>query len=158
MLLNLFCILIISLYSCCSHQESGHHDDAVRDYEIVFKKDPSPENKATLKEAKKLQKLAKRKDYYKILGLGKSASTDDIRKAYRKQALLHHPDRHVDADESVRKDEEHIFKEVSEAYSILSDSQKRARYDGGHDLDEGFDMGKCNESECVSLFGWFFRF
>lgn len=107
----------------------------------MFKKEPSSDNKATLKEAKHLQKLAKRKDYYKILGLSRSANADDVKKAYRKKAMLHHPDRHADADDRVKAEEEGLFKEVSEAYCVLSDSGKRARYDNGQDL-EGMNISK----------------
>lgn len=122
------------------YQEHGDHDEAVREYNSICQKDPSAENKAALREAKRLQKLAKRKDYYKILGLGKSASADDVKKAYRKNAMLHHPDRHADAEDSVKTKEEQIFKEIAEAYSVLSDSQKRARYDNGQDIEDMMDM------------------
>lgn len=143
------CRLLILLYKLdwhcgyvCSYQDSGDHDEAVRGYELLFKKAPSEDNKAVLREAKRQQKLAKRKDYYKILGLlSKSANGDDVKKAYRKNAMLHHPDRHANADESVKIEEERIFKEVSEAYSVLSDSTKRARYDNGQDLEDNL-MGK----------------
>jgi curved DNA-binding protein len=64
------------------------------------------------------------KDYYKILGVGRSASTDEIRKAYRKLAMQHHPDRNPGD-----KQAEEQFKEINEAYQVLSDSEKRARYD-----------------------------
>jgi curved DNA-binding protein len=64
------------------------------------------------------------KDYYQILGLERSASKDDIRKAYRKLALQHHPDRNPGD-----KQAEDRFKEVNEAYQVLSDPQKRSRYD-----------------------------
>lgn len=123
------------------YQECGKHDEAVRDFEFLCKRDRSSENEATLKEAKRLQKLAKRKDYYKILGLAKSANGEDIKKAYRKAAMLHHPDRHAQADEAVRQEEEQIFKEVGEAYSVLSDTRKRTRYDNGQDMDDMMDMG-----------------
>ena len=49
------------------------------------------DNKRLLYEAKMTLKKSKRKDYYKILGIGKNASTDDIKKAYRKRAMVHHP-------------------------------------------------------------------
>lgn len=64
------------------------------------------------------------KDYYKILGLERSASADDVRKAYRKLAMQYHPDRNPD-----NKQAEEKFKEINEAYQVLSDTQKRARYD-----------------------------
>src|SRR5688572_4930647 len=69
--------------------------------------------------------MAKR-DYYDILGLPKNASDEDIKKAYRKLAMKHHPDRNQ--GDGARKSEEH-FKEAKEAYEMLSDPQKRAAYD-----------------------------
>jgi curved DNA-binding protein len=63
------------------------------------------------------------KDYYKTLGLEKSASAEDIKKAYRNLAKKHHP------DSNKSPDAEKKFKEISEAYSVLSDSEKRKKYD-----------------------------
>lgn len=64
------------------------------------------------------------KDYYKILGVDRKASADDIRSAYRKLAMKYHPDKnHGD------KKAEEKFKEINEAYQVLSDAEKRARYD-----------------------------
>lgn len=135
-----FFVTLTLLYT--SYQEHGDHDEAVREYNFICQKDPSAENKAVLREAKRLQKLANRKDYYKLLGISKSGSADDIKKAYRKNAMLHHPDRHADAEDSVRTKEEQIFKEIAEAYSVLSDVKKRARYDNGQDIADMVDMGK----------------
>jgi molecular chaperone DnaJ len=69
--------------------------------------------------------MAKR-DYYEILGVAKNASDEDIKKAYRKLAMKHHPDRNQ--GDGAKKSEEQ-FKEVKEAYEMLSDAQKRAAYD-----------------------------
>lgn len=76
------------------------------------------------------------KDYYQILGLPKSASDADIKRAYRRLAKQYHPD--VNKGE---KNAEERFKEVSEAYSVLSDSKKRKQYDmfGSGAFDGGFD-------------------
>jgi len=64
------------------------------------------------------------KDYYKVLGVERSASGDDVRKAYRKLAMQFHPDRNPNDTQAEEK-----FKEINEAYQVLSDPQKRARYD-----------------------------
>ena len=64
------------------------------------------------------------KDYYKVLGVERNASEDDIRKAYRKLAMQYHPDRNPND-----KQAEERFKEINEAYQVLSDSKKRAHYD-----------------------------
>lgn len=69
--------------------------------------------------------MAAKSDYYDILGVSKSATQDEIKKAYRKQALEWHPDRHRDEKEAAEK----RFKEINEAYQILSDTQKRQAYD-----------------------------
>lgn len=76
--------------------------------------------------------MASKKDYYEVLGVQKSASVDEIKKAYRKLALEFHPDRNK------AKDAEEKFKEISEAYAVLSDQKKREQYDQfGH---AGFDQ------------------
>jgi curved DNA-binding protein len=64
------------------------------------------------------------KDYYKILGVERNASEEDIRKAYRKMAMQYHPDRNPDD-----KQAEERFKEINEAYQVLNDPKKRAHYD-----------------------------
>lgn len=73
--------------------------------------------------------MAQKRDYYEILGLQRGASTDDIKSAYRKLALKWHPDRWIDGSESEKKTAEEKFKEASEAYSVLSDPDKKAKYD-----------------------------
>jgi molecular chaperone DnaJ len=68
--------------------------------------------------------LASKKDYYELLAVGRNANEEEIKKAYRKLALQYHPDRNPGDKQAEEK-----FKEVSEAYSVLSDTQKRAQYD-----------------------------
>ncbi|XP_054156109.1 dnaJ homolog subfamily C member 7-like [Oppia nitens] len=109
--------------------DNEQYEEAVRDYETVYKKDKSRENKQLLDNAKLELKKSKRKDYYKILGVPKSANEDEIKKAYRKLAVMHHPDKHSTAPEAERKDHEKKFKEVGEAYAVLSDAEKRKIYD-----------------------------
>jgi len=72
--------------------------------------------------------MAKKRDYYEVLGLNRDASDEDIKKAYRKLAMKHHPDRNPDSKEAEDK-----FKEAKEAYEVLSEPEKRRAYDAyGH--------------------------
>ena len=79
-----------------------------------------------------------KRDYYEVLGVDKSASADDIKKAYRKLAMKYHPDRNP-GDKSA----EEKFKEIGEAYEVLSDADKKARYDqyGFAGVDPNFAAG-----------------
>ena len=102
-----------------------------------------------------------KRDYYEVLGVSKGASEEEIKKAYKKLARKYHPDLNPDNKEAEEK-----FKEVNEAYEILSDSNKKARYDqfgfagvdpnygagaGGGGFDGGFDFGDLGD-----IFGSFF--
>ena len=76
-------------------------------------------------------------DYYQTLGVSKSDSEEDIRKAFRKKAMEYHPDRNKNSDAEAK------FKDINEAYQVLSDSKKRAQYDrfgpAGVNGNSGFD-------------------
>ena len=94
-------------------------------------------------------KMSQKKDFYEVLGVSRSANESEIKKAYRKLALKYHPDKNPDDKASEDK-----FKEAAEAYEVLSDSDKRARYDrfghagmggasggrGGMDMDDIFSQ------------------
>ena len=68
--------------------------------------------------------MAEKRDYYEVLGVGKNANADEIKKAYRKAAIKYHPDKNPGDKEAEEK-----FKEAAEAYDVLSNPDKRARYD-----------------------------
>jgi molecular chaperone DnaJ len=95
--------------------------------------------------------MAKR-DYYEILGIDKKASAADIKKAYRKMAIKYHPDKNPDDKEA-----EANFKEAAEAYEVLSNADKKARYDQfGHQAFDGaggFGGGGMNMDDIFSQFG-----
>lgn len=92
-----------------------------------------------------------KQDYYEILGLNKSASAAEIKKAYRKKAIEFHPDKNPGDSKA-----EEMFKKAAEAYEVLSDPDKRARYDQyGHAAFEGggFGGGGMNMEDIFSQFG-----
>ncbi len=105
--------------------------------------------------------MATKRDYYEVLGVSRTASDEEIKKAYRKLALQHHPDRNAG-----NKAAEEKFKELSEAYEVLNDSQKRQQYDqyghaglrssfgpGGFDFSRDFTHGADLHDIFGDLFG-----
>ena len=90
-----------------------------------------------------------KRDYYEVLGVAKNASDDDIKKAYRKLAMKHHPDRNQ--GDGAKKSEEK-FKEAKEAYEMLSDPQKRAAYDqyGHAGVDPNMGRGRARKASAAS--------
>ena len=102
--------------------------------------------------------MAKR-DYYEVLGVAKTATADEIKKAYRKKAIQYHPDRNPGDKEAEEK-----FKEAAEAYEVLSNADKRARYDqfgfagvdgaaGGGSGFGGFSGQGMSMDDIFSMFG-----
>ena len=95
-----------------------------------------------------------KRDYYEILGVGRTASADEIKKAYRKVAMQYHPDRNPGD-----KTAEEKFKEAAEAYEVLSDSEKKAQYDRyghaglGGNARGGHGGGGMNMEDIFSQFG-----
>jgi DnaJ family protein C protein 7 len=116
-----------------AHMAMSRYQDAVYDYEAANKLAPSQEIERGLREAKTALKQANRKDYYKILGVTRGATEADIKKGYRLAALKYHPDK---AAANERAEAEQKFKDVGEAYGVLSDADKRRKYDSGQDLEE----------------------
>jgi DnaJ family protein C protein 7 len=120
------------------YMDLRNFDKAVRDYKSAFQMDRSPENMRRVEYAQLALKRSKRKDYYSILGVHRNATADEIKKEYRRTALIHHPDHHrqVNAFEVDRKGEKK-YKEVGEAFAALSNPESRAWHDR-----------KCAEEPC----------
>ncbi len=96
--------------------------------------------------------MSTKRDYYEVLGVSKSATADELKKAYRKLAMKYHPDRNPDDKEAEDK-----FKEAAEAYEVLSNDQKRAQYDrfghAGMGGAGGFGGASMNMEDIFSQFG-----
>ncbi|KAN0063670.1 hypothetical protein ACQY0O_003719 [Thecaphora frezii] len=120
-----------------AHLASEQYEEAVRDFKKAVEESAvsggaeAESLKRELRSAEIDLKRSKKKDYYKILSIPKDASQSDIKKAYRKESLKHHPDKGGDEEK---------FKLCSEAYNVLSDETKRRRYDAGVDDPES-DFG-----------------
>jgi DnaJ family protein C protein 7 len=120
--------------------QSGNWEEAIRELKAL--QEQEPQDASIAKEIRKAElelKKSKRKDYYKILGVEKDADDNSIKKAYRKAAIVHHPDKNPNDEHAAER-----FKDIGEAYETLSDPEKRARYDSGEDLMdpmEGFGGG-----------------
>jgi len=93
--------------------------------------------------------MSEKRDYYEVLAIGREASADEIKKAYRQAALKNHPDRNP-GDEAA----EGRFKEASEAYAVLSDADKRVQYDrfGHAGVNGGFDFAQAGVGDILSQF------
>lgn len=100
--------------------------------------------------------MAEKRDYYEVLGVEKNASAEEIKKAYRKKAIQYHPDKNPGDKEAEEK-----FKEAAEAYEVLSDPQKRQRYDqfghAGMSGFGGFSGGGFTMEDIFSQFGDLFE-
>ncbi|OWZ02752.1 hypothetical protein PHMEG_00025634, partial [Phytophthora megakarya] len=111
------------------------YEDAVRSAKRAAELDDSSnEFKEKVAQAEAALKQSKTKNYYKILGVARNSEAKEIKKAYRKQALEWHPDKHTDKDEAEREAVEKRFHDIAEAYEILSNDETRAKYDRGEDV------------------------
>jgi len=129
-----------------SYLMMGGEDDcqkAIRDYESVMnlaeKRGDAvqmKEMKLKLREAQVALKRSKQKDFYKMLGCPRDATESEIKKCYRKTALKWHPDRHANSSEEKKIEAEKVFRDCNLAYEVLSDAQKKQKYDSGVDVED----------------------
>jgi len=79
-------------------------------------------------------------DLYAVLSIDTNAKLEDIKKAYRRKALVYHPDKHSTANDKAKADASTKFQQIGFAYSVLSDEKRRQRYDKTGKTDEGFQL------------------
>lgn len=128
------------------HMKLGNFEEAKYDFKKVTELEPyNQEAKSGFEDAKKKEKAAKKKDYYKVLDLPRDANENQIRKAYKVLALKWHPDKNSQ-DDTQKEMAEKKFKEITEAYEVLSDPKKKQMFDSGVDP---------NDPESNSGFGGF---
>ena len=81
-------------------------------------------------------------DLYAVLSIESSATDEDIKKAYRKLALIYHPDKHASSTEAAKQAASRKFQQVGFAYAVLSDKKRRKKYDTTGSTEEGFDLAE----------------
>jgi DnaJ homolog subfamily C member 7 len=128
------------------NQKLSNHEEALRDFQTASNLEPSEYKvDSKIRDAQAKAKEAAKKDYYKILGLEKGATDEQIKKAYRKMAMKYHPDRNQGGTDEDRLKAEKMFKDVNEANDVLTDPKKKQQFDMGmYDPTGGaggFDMG-----------------
>jgi DnaJ family protein C protein 7 len=116
---------------------------ALQDFEKVYdlaekggNEEQMRDMKKKIQEAQVQLKRSKQKDFYKILGVPRDASDAEVKKGYRKLALKWHPDRHANSAQGEKEEAEKVFRDINLAYEVLSDPQKKAKYDSGVDIED----------------------
>lgn len=118
-----------------AQQSADQFEQAVRTFQQAVEiatEDNKQEAQEKLKNSQVALKQSKEKNYYKILGLQRSATKKEIKKAYRELALKWHPDKNLDDQEKAEK----MFQDISEAYEVLSDDELKGKYDRGEEVFE----------------------
>ncbi|XP_050304140.1 dnaJ homolog subfamily C member 3 [Anthonomus grandis grandis] len=116
-----------------AYLQSEQYDDAIKDFRAALEIDKNFERaKEGLDKAENRQKQSERRDYYKILGVKRTATKKEIVKAYRKAAQKWHPDNYQQ-DEKMKKIAEKKFIDIAAAKEVLTDEEKRRQFDSGED-------------------------
>mgnify|MGYP003386308102 FL=1 len=124
MFVCLFCSDFEKAYEIYSNTTGDEDDEKTNKAEMKAAK-------TKVQQAKVALKRSKRKDLYALLGVAQTATEEEIKKAYKKKALVYHPDRNSGKSDVQKAENEKIFKEINSAYEILMDKQKKALYDQG---------------------------
>lgn len=111
------------------HMNMRNFRKVVEDYEALVKIEKSNETEEMLRKARFALERSQSDNYYDILEIDRTAAVEDIKKSYKKLALIHHPDKHSNASDNETKEQQEIFKKISVAYEVLSDPVKRRAYD-----------------------------
>lgn len=136
------------------HMHAEKYESAIADFTSAFEQARSEGSdadakalRADVQKAEVALKRSKTKDYYKILGVPRDCGEPELKKAYRRASLLHHPDKGGDEEQ---------FKLAAEAWGVLSDPQRRRRYDLGEDEDgQSAGMGGGMNGDLADLFAQF---
>jgi DnaJ homolog subfamily C member 7 len=123
------------------YMELKMFEEAKYDFQRVKDKEPGNQDVIkSLEQAKKEEKQAKKRDYYKILGLDRNANENEIKKAYKKLAIKWHPDKNNQSEEA-KKLAEKTFRDINDAYTVLSDPKKKQMFDAGMDPNNPDEAG-----------------
>ncbi|XP_055301013.1 uncharacterized protein LOC129567771 [Sitodiplosis mosellana] len=112
-----------------SYKHMRNFSKCVNDYEELVRLENTTMDRTMLIDAKMNLAKSRSNNYYDILDIPKTATAPDIKKAYRKLSLIHHPDKHADASEQEKHEQQEIFKKINVAYETLSKPTKKMYYD-----------------------------
>lgn len=117
------------------HAKLGKYSEAIHDFTTVLQSQPNNHRmRQRIQEMQNAKKLAERKDYYKILDLPRDCTKQQVKVQFRKMALVWHPDRFTKPEDLEKANS--MFQDINEAYDVLTDPEKKARYDRGEDVDQ----------------------
>lgn len=111
------------------HQDMRNFSKCIDDYTELVRLENVASDKIALRNMKMKLVKFQSNNYYDVLDVAKSATASEIKKAYRKLSLIHHPDKHSDATDQEKHEQQEIFKKISVAYETLSKPAKKLSYD-----------------------------